>query len=110
MDSKRFLPTRPDKRAREAGLHWEDGDFAERFPACYALLAAAKDGVDPREGATLLVFAEGGSLKVCVNDRATGQSMWLTLQNAEDIWREVDTYIQAHPNAWRERMVPKSRR
>lgn len=89
----------------------EDADLRENFPALYEFLTVTRweDGGE-RQVATLLVFVEDGSWRVCLNDReqartawSAGQSLWVAVQ-------ELECGLASGTQSWRRSSPPGKKR
>lgn len=69
---------RPDSQERGGGdgLRLVPDSFGGRCCLCEYMTAGAWDDGQPRETSTLMVVAEEGLIKCCLNDRALGRSLW----------------------------------
>lgn len=86
---------------RTAARHFDDEDFAQCFPNLYDLLSIARRDGQWRAGSTLMLFAEGGALKACINDRDTQQTWFLTLASSHRVLEAVEEALQNGGGEWR---------
>lgn len=74
----------------------------QELPAVYEYLTLAKmpDG-NERQVATLIVFIEDGRWKVCLSDRETDRTLWMSGDTLEDCLLSLDQAIQTGDANWR---------
>jgi hypothetical protein len=77
-------------------------DVFVRYPGLWSMLAlrAYPDGV-ARQTATLLLFIDGGQLKVCLNDRDQELQAWATGASLHDLLGALEAGLQADTLDWR---------
>lgn len=94
--------SKPSSKPRSK-VHFEDLVFSDTWPALYQLLAAAidEDGA-PREGASLILFAESDRLKTCIVDKHTGQRAFCVMISARPILDQVEEFLRLGVE-WREK-------
>lgn len=54
-----------------------------------------------RERATLMVFCEGGVVKVCMTDRDQSRQMWRAGQSLEECIQQLEEALQSPVQDWR---------
>lgn len=79
-----------------------DSLFSSKSPALFEYLTEDKweDG-KPRPTATLLVFAEQGVFKACVNDRANGVIAWFSDERFQGLLEAVERGLADGTAEWR---------
>lgn len=76
--------------------HWIDAGFQACWPATFELMSSTRDTEGKwRPGTTIMFFAEGGRLKVCLNDKATAASCFLTIDPHLGPWDQIEEAIVA---------------
>lgn len=96
-----FIPKR--KNLADVVSHYEDAEFAQTYPALYALLCHAKvDGVY-RAGARLSIFADDGKLKASVWDPGSNQVWFATLDAFCGSLEAVERLLADGRGEWREK-------
>ena len=86
-------------RAAGAGFMVEE---KARWPQLIEYLnAAAWDDGSPRETSTLMLLIEDGWLKVCLNDRAVGRSLWQSADTLMDALDALEDHLVAGTGEWR---------
>jgi hypothetical protein len=94
IPERRWLPTINGQAS--ADWHWVDEGFSGTWPALYELMASAKDQFGKyRAGATVMMFAEGGRLKACINDKWTNSSAFLTIDPRAGLYDQLEEAIRA---------------
>ena len=80
----------------------EDPEFAEDFPALSEFLLIRKmDDGTVRQGASLLIFAEDGVWKACLNDRAEERTLWCSGSTFADLLDALEAMLQSDSPQWR---------
>jgi hypothetical protein len=94
---------RVDRSDAVAGLPAAaDATWAQLYPALHEYLTVTKwDDGKAREVATLMLVAESGFWKVCVNDRANARSAWFSGISVEACLLAVEDAISQDAVAWR---------
>lgn len=89
----------------------EDPEWGERYPLLYEHLTSLtwEDG-KPREVSTLLLFAEHGLWKACLNDRAEGRAVFLADQSIAGLLEALETGLRVGDLDWRIRTRQGGRR
>lgn len=88
-----FLPGAKGRTPIDA--HWNHAEFQETYPAVYQLLAMATDeDGSPREGASLILFAESDRLKGCLVDKHTGNRTFFVLDGMQPIFAQIEAALQ----------------
>jgi len=77
-------------------------EMRETRPAIaeYLSLLVYPDGSD-RTPSTLLVLIENGRFKLCLSDRDTGRSLWVTAESIEEGIASLDEDLQLGTADWR---------
>ena len=89
------------KEASENGKAAEDEYLASEAPFLHDLLTRTLLGGNPVLPATLLLFAEDGKLKVCLNDKQEGLVAFLTVDSAEDMFQAIEKALDEDKVDWR---------
>lgn len=78
------------------------GGFLAPYPLVWAMLTddAWDDGA-ARQRASLLVLADGGSLKLWLNDKALGRSCWVSGESLEDALSSLEGLLYNDSAPWR---------
>jgi hypothetical protein len=97
------LPGTRETEGAPLPFHLDDGPFVRRFPCLAYLLACPQDGLKPRQGATVTMFAEQGRLKIALVDRHTNQTGMLTLSQEADPLEQVEDALSGRRVEWRKR-------
>jgi hypothetical protein len=66
----------------------------------YLTQTAWEDG-KPREVATITIVAEGGSWRVCLNDRAMSRSCWISGETVHKALEALEKALQEDKAGWR---------
>lgn len=98
-------------KAPPPGQAAEDSEFGERWPLLYEHLTSTQweDGKN-RETSTVLLFAEGGVFKACLNDRAEGRVVFLADQSFLGVLDALEAGLRVGPLDWRQRQGKGQRR
>lgn len=99
----RYVKTRPSPSSQRNGLAIIDpGVVLSPFEALFEYLSVDRyeDG-SARAVATLLIFAEDGSWKACLNDRAEARSTWATGSSIEACLEALDVALKSGSADWR---------
>lgn len=79
-----------------------EGMLPKKFPNLLAMLQDSKyDDGSARETSTLLVLAEGGMVKLCLNDRDLGRTAWTTATTLEDALASLESRLAKDQCEWR---------
>lgn len=101
------LPTRV--KWNERTRHWESAMFANTYPFLFEFLTRAKDDDGHyRAGTTLLFMAESDQVKCCLNDRATGNYCFLSIEGDANWLTQIEENL-AGGVQWRESGEKKRR-
>lgn len=86
----KFLDQVVQAKNAAAGLEKpHDPDFERSYPALWEFLSVTQvDEKRTRQTATMTVFMEGKTWKVCLHDRETGMSLWAA---ADAFWEALET-------------------
>lgn len=96
------------KAAKGKAASVSDPDFCGLYPAIGEYLYATVDEEKkPRQTATLMIFADGGSLKMLLNDRASQQSMWAQGATFDEALADLERRIVDDTSAWRDNQTGK---
>lgn len=97
----------PDASSSPAGFLSQTCSVLSASPGLLDYLTANTfpDGT-VRELSNLLVFVEDGVIKVCLNDRANGCSLWRSGTDILDVLASVDAAIQKGTADWRAARKP----
>jgi len=88
--------------------HLSDESFLSDYPALGLILGASLDAAGkPRQGATVTVFAEDGSLKAVIRDRHERMALFLTLDPSTDPWGQIEVYLEKGADRWRPDKEPR---
>ena len=84
--------------------------LAESLPVLTAYLVDHEyaDG-SARQVATLLVFTEDGSWKVCLNDRSQGRSAWCSGPSVREALMSLERALTDGTASWRKSGTPAGR-
>lgn len=75
--------------------HFVDEEFQEKWARVFQMLAAAiDDDGTPREGASVILFAESGRLKACLVDKHTGQRSFFVLDPNQSVWDQLEAALE----------------
>lgn len=76
----------------------------DRYPSTWAYLADTRyeDG-EPRETATLMLLAEQGVVKACLNDRDNSRSAWVSGRSVEEALAALEAGLAEGRTEWRGR-------
>jgi hypothetical protein len=86
----------------EVHLVADGGGLEKLFPALYEYLAEARhDDGRVRQTATLLIFAESGRWKLCLNDRENARSCWGGGERLQDALKAFEERLQDDDVEWR---------
>jgi len=78
------------------------GAFLADFPLTWSYLTDDKwDSGERRERATLLIIADGGTIKVWVGDKACKRSAWVTGESLEQAFTILEEQLGTNSVAWR---------
>lgn len=99
---------RPADRVGGNGCPPPPGQFLSGLPALYEFLtdSAWDDGGDRQVG-TLLVFADGGLWKACLNDRDGSKIAFTTASTVEDLVLALERGLMEGTLDWRAAAVRK---
>jgi len=96
-----LLPSAASKT--KVKYHFVDDDFQEKYARVFQLIAAAHDDEgNPREGASLIIFAESARLKACLVDKHTGMRSFYVLDANESVWEQIERALELGAD-WREK-------
>jgi len=92
----------------DAGAAAADGWMQGLFPTLWGYLSDLRyeDG-SPRQTATLMLLAEQGVVKACLNDRDNDRSVWVSGRGVEEALSVLEAALLAGRAEWRGR--PPSR-
>lgn len=105
---------KPSAAAPSAGANGAvaDSEFVVLYPQLAEYVTGTRwdDGTD-RESSSLLIFAEAGLWKCCLNDRALGRKLWATGTTLEGALAVLDSVLVSSGADWRPDKQPaRSRR
>jgi len=88
--------------AERAGKVFPGQVDAKKYPALCEYLALTKweDG-KPRETSTLLIFVGDGGLVGGLNDRANGQTLWVTEDSIQGLLDGIEEHLREGTGVWR---------
>lgn len=95
---------RPSVRSGAPGGDGPPSDpaFAKRCPQLWAHLTDRQwDDGSEREGSTFLVLAEGPVVKIWLNDRAMGRSLWVAGPSLQGALDAVEAALNDPQAGWR---------
>jgi len=96
--------SRPDP-SRHNGVKEEpfsDVEFCSKYPTLYAFLTDRTwDDGKPRVTSTLLIFLEHDVLRICINDRDSNRSAFITGQTIEEALTSLEARLCAETLEWR---------
>lgn len=78
-----------------------DEYLEQKAPTLFELMTVTELAGKKIRPVTLIVFAEDGRFKVCVNDRETGRVAFVTLDTCEDVFEHLDARLDACEVEWR---------
>jgi hypothetical protein len=85
-----------------AAIESNDPVMSESYPALHEFLTVKrKPGGGSRQTSTLLLLAEDGQWKVCLNDRDACASLWATGISAGDAMAKLEAALQGGSPSWR---------
>lgn len=102
---------RPEKKAStvDKRVPMPDGDFASGYPLVTEYLCTQQyDDGSPRERSALSLFCEDGMLKLALNDKAEGRSLYVSAESLEDALELLERALHATNAPWR--LWPKGRK
>lgn len=80
----------------------DDSSFSSECPAVYEYLTSLLKGPSgPPQTASLIVFCEDGSFKLCLNDRALGVSTFVSAPTFSEALMTLDDRLQSGTAEWR---------
>lgn len=80
-----------------------DVAFKASHPALTEFLTVTKHGDGtPRQTATLLMFVESGTFKVCLGDRDSGLSLWAAGETLQEALEALEACLQSPNPQWRQ--------
>lgn len=81
---------------------YQDSPWVQAYPHLFEFLVDTRweDGTE-RETGTLLLFAEAGRLKACLNDRALGRSVFLSAESLESLFSALQAGLADESLDWR---------
>jgi len=99
----RFIKPGAERKVSGAGeFAARDPVMEEMFPALAEYLTAVAIGEDrQRKTATLLLFAEDGVFKICLNDRQEALSAWASGPTVQEAIEALEASLEAGEAAWR---------
>lgn len=99
----RFIKPGQERRVAGTGeFAARDEEFERLCPALAEYLTAAIEGEGrQRKTATLLLFAEDGCFKVCLNDRQEALSAWASGSTIQEAIEALEASLQAGEASWR---------
>ena len=104
-DVSKFLRQSGGVNEPEGADHRPEGTDTRWVGECPALaeylFTSRDDQGKIRQRATLLVFYEDGLCKVCLNDRASGASLWRSGESFEAAIRALEHSLQRGDGDWR---------
>jgi hypothetical protein len=78
------------------------GDAAALFPTLWEWLSSEQyDDASARQTATMLVFVEDGSVKLCLNDRDSHRKAWVTGKTPEAAFASLEQALASDTADWR---------
>ncbi len=84
-----------------------DSLLPRRAPTLYQFLTDDKwDDGSQREPGTLLLFADAGRFKACLNDRDSGRSVFVSAVSLEGILEALEEGLAGDSLEWREKKGP----
>jgi len=108
MGVARARPTNPDGGSTG---EYHGGLLREYCPNLHDHLTnETYDDGTARRTSTLLLFAEGGVYKLCLNDRDTDATAWSTGRTAEDALQSMESMIATNSIEWRSRSRQQRRK
>lgn len=97
------------KKRKSAKTATPDAIYAYRsatdetsYSCLYTLLALKKFEGETRELGSISLFAEQGRLKACVSDKDNGQVAFITLEELDTAFQEIEEALQNDSLTWRE--------
>lgn len=76
--------------------------FGDTFPHLNAVLGCTRsDGVD-RETSTLTIFEDGGSVSLCLRDRARGRVLYSSGDGFEESLAQLEASLASGKARWRD--------
>jgi len=86
------------------------GAFLIDYPNVWAYLTDDKwDDGSRRQRATLLIVADGGTLKIWIGDKACNRSAWVTGESLEQAFTVLEEQLTTSSVAWRP-MAPEQQK
>lgn len=81
----------------------EDG-WSSTYPGVWEMLSAEKlpDG-RARQTATLMIFCQDGSAKLCLHDRETGEVAWTSGAGMQEALERLEAGLQSGTLEWRKK-------
>lgn len=87
------------------------GQFLDASPLTWAMLTDdVWDDGTARERSTLLILADGGVVKLWLNDRALGRACWISGESLEEAFNSLESALYAGTAAWRGTGAVKSKK
>lgn len=79
-----------------------EGMLPKSYPTLFAMLSDSsyEDG-SARQTATLLMFVEGGTVKLCLNDRDNGRTAWAAATSLENAMKSLEGRLVKDQVEWR---------
>jgi len=105
---KRSAPTGVDAGPGRVAT---DPTFEAKWPQVWAYLSTNRwDDGAPRETSTLMVIAELGLVKLGLNDRAEGRSLWVTGDGLDTALTALEDALDSGRADWRQSKAASSRK
>lgn len=80
----------------------DDMQFASQFPVCYMFMAlTVDDDGKPRQPATITIVCEQGMVKVGINERNLGLSLWTASATLGGAFGALEEALTERPVRWR---------
>jgi len=94
----------PGEQFKKTELPLDDAAFRDEFPNLYDhLFATTYEDGSGRMTSTMLIFSENGVLKLCLNDRDNGRSVFITATEFLSLFSVIETGLASNSLDWRSR-------